>query len=235
MKSMNASAKTYNAMPWNAARAAALGFALWMASPSIAQTDATIEPRRMRPQPDPMAGVQSASVVPATASSLRGADAAGLGSKPDARAANPHIELKGPSQKELSTAKSPTHRSSMINTLLALGGVVGLFLAVHVLLKRIQPKASQRLPNDLVEVLGTTSLGPKQQLLLLRFGNKLLLVSRQPGETVCLSELSEPREVSELLSRLNQVPATPRAKAMADVVVDALMPKRSQRGSAPST
>ena len=173
-----------------------------LAMPAVAQqVESMTEPRRMRTQSEPMSGLPQSAVVPATASSIRNAAMSAAGENLPGRDKSRGIELKGPSQKETQTERPSSNRSSMLTTLLALGGVVALFLGVNVLLKRFQPTAMRRLPNAIVEVLGTTTLGPKHQLLLLRFGNKLLLVSQQPGETTCLTEWSDPEEVEALIAQ----------------------------------
>jgi flagellar biogenesis protein FliO len=94
----------------------------------------------------------------------------------------------------------------------ALGSVLGIFWAVTQLLKRIQPKPSIRLPNEALEVLGSTPIGTNQQLLLLRFGNKVILVSQQPGGTSCLSEVTEPESVSKLLAACGKSDSLKEAK-----------------------
>ena len=54
------------------------------------------------------------------------------------------------------------------------------------------------LPSHVVEVLGRTVLAPRQQLYVVRFGPKLLLISHQLGQTQTLSEIDNPDEVDRL-------------------------------------
>lgn len=82
--------------------------------------------------------------------------------------------------------------------LLALGFVVGLFLVANHVVRKAQPKRFQKLPSEVVEVLGRTSMGQRQQLVVMRFGSKLILVSQQAGETQTLAEIIEPTEVERL-------------------------------------
>lgn len=196
MQSTNSKANLRGVVCW-----AACSITMLMATPAIAQEESITEPRRMRTQSESMPVVPQSAVVPATASSMRNATAPGTGAHPTGRDKSRGIELLGPSQSESQANRPSASRSSMLTTLLALGGVVALFLGVNVMLKRFQPTAMRRLPSAIVEVLGTTTLGPKHQLLLLRFGNKLLLVSQQPGETHCLTEWRDPEEVESLTAQ----------------------------------
>ena len=56
----------------------------------------------------------------------------------------------------------------------------------------------QCLPNEVIEVLGRSTMGPRQQLYVLRFGSKLILVSQQPGETQALGEITDQEEAARL-------------------------------------
>lgn len=208
----------------------ACSMAMLLAMPAVAQFESMTEPRRMRTQSEPMSGLPQSAVVPATASSIRNTPVPAAVENLPGRDRSRGIELKGPSQKETQTDRPSANRSSMLTTLLALGVVVALFLGVNVALKRFQPKAMRRLPNAIVEVLGTTTLGPKHQLLLLRFGNKLLLVSQQPGETHCLSEVAEPHEVDALLAHLENAHPSPQSKTPAELVTETLLPSKRRRG-----
>jgi flagellar biogenesis protein FliO len=60
------------------------------------------------------------------------------------------------------------------------------------------PKGSRLLPSDVVEVLGRAPLAGRQQMHLVRCGNKLLLVSVTSGGAETLTEITEPEEVDRL-------------------------------------
>jgi len=136
----------------------------------------------------------------------------------DARIAAPvgdvsrKIELKGPTPNDTPSQRPSRSTTSTLTMFVALGSVLGIFWAVTQLLKRIQPKPSIRLPNEALEVLGSTPIGTNQQLLLLRFGNKVVLVSQQPGGTSCLSEVTEPESVSKLLAACGKSDSLKEAK-----------------------
>jgi flagellar protein FliO/FliZ len=83
--------------------------------------------------------------------------------------------------------------------LVSLGMVVSLFLIAALMIRKSQPKQYQKLPKEVVEVLGRSPLGPRQNLVLLRFGSKLILVSQQPGETQSLGEIADAGEAARLV------------------------------------
>ncbi len=104
----------------------------------------------------------------------------------------PSTEARG------SWAQTSGARGSFTSAMLGLALVVGLFVAVMWALRRIQPKAAALLPPEVVEVLGRAPLAGRQQAHVLRFGNKLLLVSVSPGGADFLGELDDPREVDRI-------------------------------------
>jgi flagellar biogenesis protein FliO len=80
----------------------------------------------------------------------------------------------------------------------SLAVVLGLFLLGAWVLRRSMPAGAPRLPSEVVEVLGRTPLGTRQQAHLLRVGNKLVLVSLTPGGAETITEVTDPVEVDRL-------------------------------------
>jgi flagellar biogenesis protein FliO len=97
---------------------------------------------------------------------------------------------------------SPT--SSISTGLAALAVVLGVFLAGAWALRRAMPSAGNRLPADVVEVLGCTPLAARQFAHLVRCGNKLLLVHLAPGSVETLTEITDPAEVDRLAGLCRQ-------------------------------
>ncbi|RMF43589.1 MAG: hypothetical protein D6753_04805 [Planctomycetota bacterium] len=78
--------------------------------------------------------------------------------------------------------------------------VLGLFFGVAWCYKRgMRGIAAGHLPKQVLEVLGRSSLGPRQQLVLLRVGPKLVLVSVIQGEARTLTEITDPIEVDRMV------------------------------------
>ena len=194
------------------------GFTLLMGTyPGLTQANPPNEPVVLRNQtiragePTPSSeAINAPSTISRAPSPVDPASSSSRGSIPsvsiDSRGAggvsevSRKIELKGPTPNDIPSQRPSRSTTSTLTMFVALGSVLGIFWAVTQLLKRIQPKPSIRLPNEALEVLGSTPIGTNQQLLLLRFGNKVVLVSQQPGATSCLSEVTEPESVSILLA-----------------------------------
>lgn len=78
--------------------------------------------------------------------------------------------------------------------------VLGLFLLVAWALRRGMPRGTMLLPLEAVEVLGRAPLAGRQQVHLVRCGNKVLLVSVAPGNVETLTEITDPEEVERLVA-----------------------------------
>lgn len=99
-------------------------------------------------------------------------------------------------------------RAQLVNAAMSLGIVLGLFLLVMWAVRRGMPKGSGLLPSEAVEVLGRTSLAGRQQVHLVRCGNKIVLLSVTPTGIRTLTEISDPAEVDRLHS-VCQPPSPP--------------------------
>ena len=93
---------------------------------------------------------------------------------------------------------------SWVTVVGSLAAVLGLFLVVAWVIRHATPAGSAALPGEVVEVLGRTVLANRQQLQLLRCGNKLLLVSVTPNGAETLTEITEPEEVDRLAGLCRQ-------------------------------
>jgi len=118
------------------------------------------------------------------------------------------VELRKPSRPigELQSAQGRSRGSSsgLVSTLFSLGLVLGLFLATATLAHRyMKPPTKQELPSSIMEVLGSISLPtqPRQQAILMRLGQRVLLLSSHAGQTCTLAEFTDPDEVASLLAQ----------------------------------
>ena len=109
------------------------------------------------------------------------------------------MQLKPTNPDSKGDIKKPTNSiGSFLGVVFSMGIVLSLFLGLAWIYKKSLPKSMGRLPHEVVQVLGRTSISPRQQMYVIRFGKKLLLVSQQPGQTQTLSEISEDEEVDRL-------------------------------------
>lgn len=82
----------------------------------------------------------------------------------------------------------------------SLGIVLGLFLAIVWISRRFSPAGTGLLPKEAVELLGRAPLAGRQQVQLVRVGNKLVLVALSPAGCETLTEVTDPAEVEHLLA-----------------------------------
>jgi flagellar biogenesis protein FliO len=91
-----------------------------------------------------------------------------------------------------------TSGNAIASVLSSLAVVLGLFFLVAWFAKRGSPKGTLMLPTEVLEVLGRAPLSPRRQLHVVRFGNKLLLLSITAGAVEPVGEIDDPAEVERL-------------------------------------
>lgn len=100
-----------------------------------------------------------------------------------------------------STEKSSTGSRTLgaiASVVASLAVVLGLFFVVAWFMRRGMPNSARRLPAEVVEVLGRTPLAGRQQMHLLRFGNKLLLVCMSASGVDTIGEITDALEIDRL-------------------------------------
>lgn len=119
--------------------------------------------------------------------------------KTDASKSVAPIELKPSSKEALNSISKPKSSwATALSMMFSLAVVLCLFFIVAWLFRRTQPNSVAKLPSEVVQVMGRTAMAPRQQVYVVRFGSKMLLVSHQPGQTQTLGEISDPEEVQRL-------------------------------------
>jgi flagellar biogenesis protein FliO len=91
--------------------------------------------------------------------------------------------------------------SGAISTVVgSLAIVLGLFVVLAWFSRRLTPAGAAQLPREVLELLGRASLNSRQQVQLVRLGNKLLLVASTAAGTETLTEITDAAEVDRLAS-----------------------------------
>jgi len=122
------------------------------------------------------------------------------------RAAKPSLRLAPRSETSRPAATgvtkpAPASPGTALGTVAgSLGVVLGLFLVVVWCSRRFTPAGATLLPKDVVELLGRAPLATRQQMQLVRIGNKLLLVALSPVGVETLTEITDPTEVEHLIA-----------------------------------
>src|ERR1700722_7645439 len=87
---------------------------------------------------------------------------------------------------------------------LALSVVIGLILLLRSLLKRVFPGAIVGGRSQAVKVVARCPLGPKQQVLLLQVGRRVVVIGDSASQFNCLCQITDADEVSALLGQIRQ-------------------------------
>lgn len=83
----------------------------------------------------------------------------------------------------------------------AVAAVTLLFMILIYVLKKFTPREAPALPKDVFEVLGKSPLAFRQQLYLMRCGQKLFIVSLSQNGLDRIGEIEDPMEVERLTRR----------------------------------
>lgn len=91
----------------------------------------------------------------------------------------------------------------VMRVLASLGAVLGLLFLFKLVMKRGAGLLGQGgRPSGVIEILARYPLGRKQSLVLLKLARRVILLHQNGTQMTTLSEMSEPREVAALLSRV---------------------------------
>jgi flagellar biogenesis protein FliO len=85
-------------------------------------------------------------------------------------------------------------------------------------MRRGMPNSAARLPDNIVSVLGKAPLTGRQQVHLIRFGNKLLLVCASTSGFDTLGEITEPEEVQRIVSLCDRSQSGPSTSAASRII-----------------
>ncbi len=114
------------------------------------------------------------------------------------------IPLPPPGRSNL-TQRSPNDGlPSMVTVAGSLALVLGVFFLVAWGIRRASPAGGTALPDQVFQVLGRAPMANRQQVHLLRCGNKLILVSVTTAGTETLTEITDPVEVDRLAGLCRQ-------------------------------
>lgn len=152
--------------------------------------------------PQPSAYSRQAQAVYATEQPAHYAAQAAAIQEPASRAAAPKPMPLAPRKTNVPRASGPAAApaaSGAIGTVVgSLAIVLGLFVVLVWCSKRFAPAGSAMLPKEAIELLGRASLTPRQQVQLVRVGNKLLVVAISTTGIETLTEITDAAEVERL-------------------------------------
>jgi flagellar biosynthetic protein FliO len=97
--------------------------------------------------------------------------------------------------------------------LAALGIVIALILVLRWFGKYFFPTAPSRGSSRAVEVISRSPLSPKQQIVLIRVGRRLVVVGDSGSQMNPLCEISDPDEIAALVGQLRDEKTSPTTRA----------------------
>ena len=146
--------------------------------------------------------VTTSSISPANQaapSSLTAKPAANSAAKPAGKAGIPLARPDSSKSKDAKKATNPASTSQALTTVISsLGIVLAVFLVLTWVAKKFSPPGMGVVPKEAVELLGRSPLSGRQQMQVVRIGNKLLLVALTVGGAETLTEITDPEEVERL-------------------------------------
>lgn len=106
----------------------------------------------------------------------------------------------------------------LLSTLAALGVVIGLVFVIRWALRRGGVVTTAAPKGSVVEVLSRTTVAPRSHVLLLRVGQRILIVSDSSAGMRTLDSVQEPEEVAGLLGAVDAVAPTSMSKSFNGVM-----------------
>lgn len=116
--------------------------------------------------------------------------------------------LRNPAAGKSDPAKDPALDGSSrvgfdaTRVLLALGGVIALIFLLRTVARRMLPGAAVHRSTTALKVVSRFTVGPKQHLLLVQVGKRLLVVGDGGAQLNPLCEITEASEVEHVLSQV---------------------------------
>jgi len=140
------------------------------------------------------------------------ADAVAAGSEPAAPA--PQTPIVASEQRPLAPGVAPGSsegqpagrpgRSWVLDTLAALAVVILAVFGARAVLRRWSGSSGTVGGAPGVEVLARVGVGPRQQVLLLRLAQRVLVVGQTPAELSRLAEIADAQEVADILAAVQR-------------------------------
>ncbi len=121
-----------------------------------------------------------------------------------------------PAQQNSAPAAAPEEGLGFTRVALSLVAVVGLILFLRWGGAKLFTGQGSPGSNGLMQVIARAPVAPRQQLMLVRVGRRLVVVANSAGQMTPLSEITDADEVAELLGQLkrDKEPGTNRFASM---------------------
>jgi flagellar biogenesis protein FliO len=98
-------------------------------------------------------------------------------------------------------APAPANSFDIPRVLLALTAVLALVFIMRGAFRRMVPGAAVHRSSSAVKIVARTSIAPRQHLLVIQFGKRLILVGDTGAHLNSLCEVTDPEEVASIVAR----------------------------------
>ena len=112
----------------------------------------------------------------------------------------PRSESGPTTDSQASFQSIPGFNESLVRMAGSLAVVLSLFLGILWMTRNRRPSKGIRLGKETLEIIGQTTLTKNHTLHVVKLGERLLLISAGESDVTCLSEISDPVEVEQLLA-----------------------------------
>ena len=113
--------------------------------------------------------------------------------------------LPGVPESGTPSSQIPGSLGSLLRTIAILGVMIVIFFLANRWLRRKFPTAVvPKLPEGVFEILGRAPFTSRQNVLLVRFGDRIVLIALTPDGPVPLSEIDDPRQVGVMMAKLGR-------------------------------
>jgi flagellar biogenesis protein FliO len=99
---------------------------------------------------------------------------------------------------------TPSSAMEIGRVMLALGAVIALIIVLRIFAKRVIPGASGIRASAAVKILGRCPVSARQNLLVVQFGKRLVLVGEGGAGLNPLCEITDPQEVEGIVSQARE-------------------------------
>jgi flagellar protein FliO/FliZ len=167
------------------------------AAPATQPGNARVKkPNSPTPAPATQAAAAAAPLPPAQPSVLDGESIRRRAGSTGAAAAT------RPAGTQASTSAATSQPFEFRRVVLALGAVIALIFGLRWVAKRVFVIPGSARASRAVQVLSRSPLAPRQQVLLLQVGRRLVVVADSGGTMSTLCQIDDPDEVSSLLAQI---------------------------------
>lgn len=108
---------------------------------------------------------------------------------------------RGP-QKRASNSYSFGESSTLLNAITALGAVLGLILVLRAIYARVTGRSAATANHPALEVLTRVAVAPRNHILLVRLGQRILVLGDSANGLTSLMTIDDPEEIATLLKTI---------------------------------